>query len=385
MLYLDCNATTPIEPEVLDLMVHYFRDEYGNAGSRSHLFGRNALTAVKAARAQVGRAVAADADDVVFTSGATEANNLALLGLEEFGKAQGRTHIISTTVEHKAVLEPIKHLSARGFSVDLISPDETGRVQAQHILEKVRSDTLVVSILHANNETGVLQPVQEIADGLAGSAVYLHVDGVQSLGKRDDALSHPRIDLVSLSAHKVYGPKGIGALILRKRGFKRAPLRPLMFGGGQERGLRPGTVPVALAAGFGLACDIAIRDRATRERTNTVTRASLTAALQGIDYTWNGDPANVLPHVANLAFRGVDSEALMVSLKEKMAFSNGAACTSQSYERSHVLRAMGLSEARISSSIRLSWSHFSSQVDWTPLAQAVQRLAASARGRNDPA
>lgn len=376
MTYLDCNATTPIEPAVLDAMLFYLREEYGNAGSRTHARGRNAGTAVKAARAQVARSIAADSDDVVFTSGATEANNLAILGLEAFGREHQRMHIVTSAIEHKAVLEPVRWLATRGFSVDVVAPDANGRVQAASLLAKVRPDTLLISLMHANNETGVVQPILEVAEALAKSPAYFHVDAAQSLGKYNEPLAHPRLDMLSLSAHKVYGPKGVGALVLRKRRYKRAPLAPLMVGGGQERGLRPGTLPVPLIAGFGVAAELAVQEQQQRRRVNESNRQGLMTALRGIAHRWNGTPAEVLPHVANLVLPGIDSEALMVMVKEDLAFSNGAACTSHSYEKSHVLQAMGLSDPEIASSIRLSWSHFTPNIDWSPLVAAIRRLCA---------
>ena len=372
--YLDANATTPVEPAVLDIMVHFFRAEYGNAGSRTHAFGRAAASAVVQAREQVARVVASDPDDICFTSGATEANNLALLGLEAHGTETARRHIVASQIEHKAVLEPLQRLQGAGFDVEWVAPDANGIVSAQDVLSRIRPDTLLVTLMHANNETGMLQPITEVADGLVDHPAYFHVDAAQSFGKELAALRHRRIDLVSASAHKVYGPKGVGCLVVRKRGYHRVPLRALMVGGGQERGLRPGTLPVPLIAGFGLACELSLQDADKRRQHNLATRVSLFDALATIGYNLNGTAQGALPHVANLRFEGVDSEALMLTVKEHLAFSNGAACTSHSYQKSHVLKAMGLTDNQIASSIRLSWSHLTPAVDWAALAAGVATL-----------
>ena len=371
MLYLDCNATTPLEPAVVEVLMHYLTAEYGNAGSRTHHFGRNAANAVNKARLQIARITGCDADDVVFTSGATEANNLALLGLEAYGLNHGRRHIVTTAIEHKAVLEPVERLRSRGFDVEHVPPDAHGVVSAEDVLARVRTDTLAVSVMHANNETGVLQPIETIAEGLGGYEAFFHVDAAQSFGKVIAALRHPRIDLVSASAHKVYGPKGVGALMVRKRGYQRVPLQPLMVGGGQERGLRPGTLPVALIAAFGLACEIALRDHAKRETLNRKVQTDLFAALADVQHSINGRPDQMLAHVANVCITGADSEALMLMMKSDIACANGAACTSHAYTKSHVLCAMGLDDQAIGSSIRLSWSHLTGPVDWSPLTNAI--------------
>ena len=255
--YLDCNATTPVEPRVRDLVIQYMETEFGNAGSRTHEFGARAKQASQKARDQVAVLVGAKPDEVVFTSGATEANNLALLGLAEYGRREGRRHIISTAIEHKSVLEPLERLGRGGFDVTLIAPEPGGWVLPEKVASALRPDTLLVSAMHVNNETGVVQPLTEIALGLARHPAFLHVDAAQGCGKELLALRDPRIDLISISGHKLYAPKGIGALVTRRRGFERIPLEPLMVGGGQERGLRPGTLPVHLAVGLGLT----LRDR----------------------------------------------------------------------------------------------------------------------------
>lgn len=372
--YLDCNATTPMEPEVRDVVLHYMAEEFGNAGSRTHEFGARAQQAVQRARDQVAGVVGAKRDEVVFTSGATEANNLALLGLAAHGERTGRKHLVTTAIEHKAVLEPVEAMRARGFDVTILPVRRGGWVDADDLARALRPDTLAVSTMHVNNETGVLQPLDAIADALSGHDAYLHVDAAQGYGKDLHLLRLPRVDLISVSAHKIYGPKGVGALITRRRGFQRPPLEPLMFGGGQERGLRPGTLAVALIVGFGLAAELSLKHNAARLAANAKVRAEALAYLAPLDPAVNGDPTRVLPHVLNVSFEGLDSEALMIALKDVVAISNGSACTSQSYEPSHVLTALGLPEAIVRGALRLSWSHLTAPVDWAAVASAIGSL-----------
>ncbi|MFI5955387.1 cysteine desulfurase DndA [Cryptosporangium sp. NPDC051539] len=370
-VYLDANATTPVDKRVADLVLSHLTEEYGNAGSRTHEMGQAAQSAVSQARRQVAKVVSADHDEVIFTSGATEANNLAILGLASEGDRTGRRHIVSTAIEHKAVLEPLERLADAGFDIDLVSPDQTGRVSAASIADKMRPDTLLVSLMAANNETGVTQPVADLCRLLDDHPAYVHVDAAQAFGKLVPELRNPRIDLMSVSGHKVFAPKGIGALITRKRGFRRPPLTPLQLGGGQERGLRPGTLPVALIAGLGLAAELAVSEHADRIDACVRYRAEVLDGLAPLAPRLHGDPAFVMPHVLNLSFPGLDSEAVMVAWRGLLAVSNGSACTSASYDPSHVLTAMHLSDDEIRGALRLSWTHLTESVDW---AEAVQRL-----------
>ena len=370
-VYLDCNATAPMEPTVRKAVVHWFSGEIGNAGSRTHEYGLRAKRAANEAREDIAAIVAASADEVVFTSGATESNNLALLGLAAHGEKQGRKHIVSTAIEHKAVLEPLEVLAGRGFSVTLVKPDASGAVNPAEVKAALRPDTLLVSVMHVNNETGVRQPLAEIASALKDHGAYLHVDAAQGFGKDIEGLREPRIDFISASSHKVYGPLGIGALILRKRGFMRPPLTPLAYGGGQERGLRPGTLPVPLIVGFGTAAKLALKDAAARRRRCEAIRREALAALEPVGARVHGDPAITLPHVLNFSVDGIDSEALIVALKDIAAVSNGSACTSQSYQPSHVLLAMGLPESAVAGAVRLSWCHMTDSVDWTEIAKRI--------------
>lgn len=372
--YLDCNATTPIEPAVLEVVIRYLRDLYGNAGSRTHEHGVVAKRAVEKARAQVAEVVAAQLDEVVFTSGATESNNIAILGLAEHAAREGKRHIISTAIEHKAVLEPLEVLAGRGFEVELLELGEAGWVDPGDVAAALRPDTVMVSIMQVNNETGVVQPLGEVAEALRGHEAFLHVDAAQGFGKELEPLKNQRIDLISISGHKIYAPKGVGALITRRRDFDRPPLTPLLHGGGQERGLRPGTHPVHLIAGLGEAAEIAVRVCAVRRRACEEQRRQALSSLGALSPIFVGDQDRVIPNTLSMALPGLDSEAAMVALKGVVAASNGSACTSSSYEPSHVLTAMGLPEDVVSGAIRLSWSHLTPQVDWHLVAERLANV-----------
>ncbi|WP_299575202.1 cysteine desulfurase DndA [uncultured Williamsia sp.] len=371
--YLDHNATTPMDERVAAEVMRFMTLEFGNSGSRTHTFGQIAKERVNRAREEVADVVAANSDEVTFTSGATESNNLAILGLADHGRRTGRMHIVSTKIEHKAVLEPLEQLAKSGFEVTLVDPTEGGWVSATDIASALRGDTLLVSIMAVNNETGVIQPVDEAADLLADHEAYFHVDAAQAFGKLIHPLRHQRIDLLSLSGHKVGGPKGVGALIGRRRGYKRPPLQPLMFGGGQERGLRPGTLPVALIAGLGMASALALSEHSQRESAAMAIREALADALIALGAEFNGDLGRTIATTLNVSIPGVDSEAAIVALKDVAALSNGSACTSQSYTSSHVLTAAGLPQSRIDGALRLSWGPLT---DAVPINAITERLAA---------
>jgi cysteine desulfurase len=349
-------------------------EEFGNAGSRTHDFGVRAQQAVQRAREQVAAVLGAKRDEILFTSGATESNNLAIFGLAPHGERTGRRHIVSTAIEHKAVLEPLERLRERGFEVTLVPPTSGGWVDPDAIRSALRSDTLLVSVMHVNNETGVLQPLDEVCRVLAEHPAYLHVDAAQGFGKDLSALRNQRVELVSVSGHKIHGPKGAGALVVRRRGFERIPLTPLMVGGGQERGLRPGTIAVPLVVGLGLAAELALRDQDKRKHRVLQLREAALGALLPLGCKINGESSRAMPHVLNVSFPGLDSEAVMLTWKGLAAVSNGSACTSQSYSLSHVLQAMGLSETDVRGAVRISWSHLTGDVDWDGLAAAVRRL-----------
>ena len=374
-VYLDHAATSIVDLRVTGLVMQMMTEAFGNAGSRTHEFGLTALRHVNLARDRVAAAVGAQPDEVTFTAGATESDNIAILGLAQNGTETGRHHVVSTTIEHKAVLEPLAMLEARGFEVTRVAPDRSGHVAAADVIAAVRSDTLLVSVMHANNETGAVQPIAGIADRLAPDGPYLHVDAAQTLGRLTATLRNRRIDLISLSAHKAFGPKGVGALVARRRAMRRPPLVPLMVGGGQERGLRPGTLPVPLVAGFGLAAELAAKEESARTAACEAIRREALAALARLNPVVHGDgPLGVLPNILSVAFPGVDSEAVMVALKGLAAISNGSACTSSSYEPSHVLTAMGLDADEVAGTVRMSWSHATGAVDWAGIANRIDDL-----------
>lgn len=373
-VYLDCNATTPIEPRVRDLVIQYLDAEFGNAGSRTHDYGVRAKRGVQHARAQVATVVQAQPDEVLFTSGATESNNLAILGLESEGRRSGRRHVITTQIEHKAVLEPLEILEDRGFEVVRLPCGPSGWVPAEAVLDALRDDTLLVSVMHVNNETGVIQPVEEIAAVLGEHPAYFHVDAAQGFGKELDALRGPRIDLISVSGHKVYGPKGVGALVSRRRRFRRPPLKPLFYGGGQERGLRPGTLPVHLIAGLGLAAELGAKEARARKARCLAFREEALGGLAPLEPVAHGDQERTVAHTVNLSFPGLDGEAVIVAVKDLIAISNGSACTSQSYTPSHVLKAMGMPRKQIQGALRISWCHLTGPVDWNALTVRIRSL-----------
>ncbi len=375
-LYLDYNATTPLDPRVFEAMRPYFLEEFGNAGSRTHLYGQRAKEAVDRARQQVADLLGARTDEISFTSGATESNNLTLLGLARHGLATGRKHVLATAIEHKSVLEPLDHLREQGFDVELVPVTAGGYVEPDAVRQRLRPDTLLVSVMHANNETGVLQPVLEVGELLAESKAFYHVDAAQTFGKEVEALRRLRCDFLSISGHKVYGPKGVGALYASRRRMLRRPLVPLLFGGGQEMGWRPGTLPVPLVVGLGMAADLACREYLERRQAAAQVKERFLRALAGAEHRINGDPSRTQAHVVNVSFPGVDSEALMMALREEIAISNGAACTAASYAPSHVLRAMGLDEDLIGAAVRISWGPAVAAVPASTLVRLLDRLRA---------
>lgn len=373
-VYLDCCASTPIEPRVRDVVIEWFKNHTGNAGSRTHEYGLQAKKAVQNARRQVAAVVDATEDEVLFTSGATESNNLAILGLAAYGAQEQKRHIISTLIEHKAVLEPLEILKQKGYEVTLIPPLSSGAVDPNEITSALRSDTLLVSAMHVNNETGTLQPIKQIADILGDHEAFFHVDAAQGFGKEIETLQNHRIDLISISSHKIYGPVGVGALIRRKRGYSRVPLKPLVHGGGQERGLRAGTLATPLIVGFGLAAEIAIQEHEQRTVHCANVKEQAINALENLNIRRHSDPNITLPHVINFSVPGINSEAIMISCKDIAAMSNGSACTSTSYTPSHVLKALGLSEDAVSGALRISWSHLTPDFDWNELVRRIQSL-----------
>lgn len=356
-IYLDYNASTPIDDRVLETMIDAYKNYYGNTESRTHDFGVNANKKVEEARSRVASLFQVEKEEVLFTSGATESNNLAILGLRSFGENYEKKHIITTSIEHKAVLEPCRYLERCGFEVDYVKPQLSGRIDADDLISKVRKDTLLVSVMHVNNETGIIQPIEEIGKELWKREILFHIDAAQSSGKLVDEIRRVKYNMLSFTGHKMYGPQGIGGLIIKTREYKRPPLEPIIFGGGHEKGYRSGTLPVALICGLGKACEIAEKEYKEAQQSCQKIRNKVLGMIQEakIDYAINGDEIYSIPNTVNISFRGVDSEALMIKTKNWCGISNGSACNSKSYAPSYVLKAMGLSEARMSSAIRMSW------------------------------
>lgn len=373
-IYLDCNATTPVEPSVASVVMRFLEKDFGNAASPIHDYGVFALVAVEHARGQVSEVVKARRDEVIFTSGATESNNLAILGLAAEGVRSGRRHLITTAIEHKAILEPCEEMARLGFEVQILPVGVDGRFDPQRLADAIRPNTLLVSTMQVNNETGVIQPLTEVAEIVSNHDVWWHVDAAQGFGKELEQLRHPRIDLISISGHKIYGPKGIGALVARKRDRQFPPLRPLMFGGGQEQGLRPGTLPVPLIAGLGEAAKLAARDNRERTGECRAFREQALATFSALGAEQNGSEEYTLPHVLNISLPGINSDQAIKALKSVIAVSSTSACTSHTRTPSHVLAAMGLSPEKVEQSIRLSWCHMTPEVDWSEVGNILRAL-----------
>lgn len=364
-VYLDYNASAPIEPRVLDRMIDVYQNHSGNADSRTHVYGTDAKEVVNASRKTIAGILDVDSTDLIFTSGSTESNNIATLGFANYAKESGKTHFITTAIEHKSVLEAMRRLKALGFDVDFVAPDISGRIAPAQILSLVTEKTLLVSMMHVNSETGIIQPIQEVGEALAKTNTYFHIDATQGFGKLNKDLRTAKYDMLSVTAHKLGGPQGIGGLVLKRdRSYKRPPITPLMCGGQQERGFRPGTTPVALVAGFALAAELCDSAQGQRMAACRQIKDSLIEALQGVDYEFNGNQDFCVPNTANISFDRVDAEALFLAVKNNYAFSNGSACNSGSHSPSYVLKSMGLSEKRISEAVRLSWD-YSTVVDFS--------------------
>jgi cysteine desulfurase len=374
-VYLDNAATTPVDPAVSALMLAYLGEAgwFANPSATAHAAGRAAAQRIELARAQVARLIGAAPAQIIFTSGATEADNLAVLGTAR-ALAPGRRHVISARTEHKAVLDAVRQLTREGFSITWVPPDADGRVSAQAVAAALRPDTALVSLMHVNNETGVIQDIRAIGEVCRSQAVLFHVDAAQSAGRLALNLAELPVDLLSLSAHKIYGPKGVGALFLRAGA--KATLTPLMFGGGQESGLRPGTLPTHQIAGFGLACELAGEALEAENARITPWRDRLRAQLESLgNVTINGETAPRVPHILNVAFDGVEGESL-VSALPGLAVSTGAACNSALGEPSYVLRALGRSSRQAESSLRFSIGRFNTEAD---LEAAASQVRASVR------
>lgn len=374
-IYFDCNATTPLDPEVFEAMRPFFLEEYGNPGSRTHEYGNRAKKSVESARREIAGALGLKVGDrIIFTSGATESNNQAIFGLENYAKKSQKNRIIISSIEHKAVIEPAAELEKRGFEVVKLRAHQNGQIDLEHLKSALNEKTFLVSVMHVNNETSVIQPLSQICEIMQNHQAFFHTDSAQGFGKEITLLANPRIDMISVSGHKLYGPKGIGALILRRRGFEKIPLTPLIFGGGQEDGYRAGTLAVPLIVGLGRAVSIAFRDHNKRDDSCRKIRQDVMNFVAKVGGVINGDPQVMLNSGINFSIPGVDSEAAILALKDVIAISNGSACTSQSYTPSHVLSAMGLDDARVKGALRFSWSHLTPDVDWELAYSQLKKL-----------
>jgi cysteine desulfurase len=378
-IYMDYNATTPVDPRVLEAMLPYFCEEFGNAASRTHAFGWRAEEAVERARERIARLINAGAKDIIFTSGATESNNLALKGVAEMYRDKG-THVITQVTEHKAVLDAAKRLERDGFEVTYLPVDRDGLVDPDDVRRALRETTTLISIMAANNEVGVLQPVEEIGRVAKEHGAFFHCDAAQALGKVPVDVEAWGADLLSLSAHKMYGPKGVGALYVRRR-KPRVRLTPMMDGGGHERGMRSGTLNVPGIVGFGAACEVAAEEMEQEaERLRALRDQLEEGILSHIDeVSRNGHPERRLPGTSNLSFAYVEGESLMMGLSE-IALSSGSACTSATLEPSYVLRALGVGDELAHSSLRFSLGRFNTEqeVDYVieRVRKTVERLRA---------
>ena len=376
-VYMDNHATTPVDPRVLEAMLPYFTEKFGNAASRHHSFGWEGEKAVEEARKQIAALIGAEPKEIVFTSGATESNNLALKGVAEAYAGRGN-HIVTVMTEHKAVLDPCKHLEKAGWEITYLPAGRHGLLEPDQVRSAIIDRTVLVSVMYANNEIGVIQPIREIGAICAERGVLFHSDAVQAVGKIPVDVIGDGIHLLSLTAHKLYGPKGVGALYVRRRN-PRVQLTAQIDGGGHERGMRSGTLPVPSIVGFGQACSIARREMAAEgERLRGLRdrlRARLEAELE--DVAVNGSMEHRLPHNLNMSFRHVDSESLLIGMHD-VALSSGSACSSATIEPSHVLRALGIGEEMARGAIRFGLGRFNTgeEVEYVGgrIVEVVRRL-----------
>ena len=375
-VYLDYQATTPLDPRVLDSMMPYFTEKYGNPHSRNHAYGWEAEEGVETARRQVAELINADEREIVFTSGATESNNLAIAGVARFYKDR-RNHIVTLVTEHKCVLDTCRHLEGEGLAVTYLPVRKDGLVDLAELAAAITDKTVLVSVMGVHNEIGVIQPLAEIGKLCRSKGVFFHTDCAQAFGKIPLDVEAMSIDLMSISGHKIYGPKGIGALYVRRK--PRVRLQALIHGGGQERGMRSGTLPTPLCVGLGAAAVIAKREMAAEGEKLTVFRDRFMARIEARlpDVFVNGDATQRIPGNLNLSFAYVEGEGLMMGIKD-LAVSSGSACTSASLEPSYVLRALGVEEELAHTSLRIGFGRFTTEaeVDYAAdrIIAAVQKL-----------
>ena len=375
-VYLDNNATTRVDPRVLAEMLPYFTEHFGNAASRNHAFGWAAEKAADNARDQVGALLGASGKEIVWTSGATESNNLALKGAAQFYKERGK-HLITVKTEHKATLDTMRELERQGFEVTYLDVQENGLIDMNAFQAALRPDTILVSVMFVNNEIGVIQPIAEIAEITRSKGIIFHVDSAQATGKVEIDLQALKVDLMSFSAHKTYGPKGMGALFVRKK--PRIRLEAQIHGGGHERGMRSGTLNVPGIVGFGKACELCRLEMEEDTQRISKLRDKLETELLKVEEAYvNGSREHRLPHVSNISFKHVEGEGLLMGFNKNIALSSGSACTSASLEPSYVLKALGLGDDLAHSSIRFSLGRFTTdeQIQYTidHVTTAVNKL-----------
>ena len=362
LIYLDNNSTTPCDPRVVEAMLPFFYENPGNAASRNHPFGWVAEEAVDYAREQVAKVIGADEKEIIFTSGATESNNLALKGVFEMYAKKGN-HIITCTTEHKAILDTCEHIRKIGGSVTYLEVNDKGEISLEALEAAITPQTVLVSLMFANNETGVIHPVKQIGEICAKHGVLFHTDATQAVGKLPIDVKELGIHLLSFTAHKMYGPKGVGALYVRRKA-PRVKVTAQLDGGGHERGMRSGTLNVTGIVGFGKACEIALQDMAADTLRVKALRDKLEQQLMQVEETYiNGTTETRMPHVTNISFKHVEGEGLMMTFNQTIAVSSGSACTSASLEPSYVLKALGLGDDLAHSSIRFSLGRFTTEED----------------------
>ncbi len=365
-IYLDNHSTTPCDPRVVEVMLPYFTEKFGNSASRNHSFGWEGEEGVEHARKQIAHLIGADAKEIIFTSGATESDNLALQGIVAMYKEKG-DHIITTATEHRAVIDTAKYLEKKGVTVTFLPVDKEGRVSAEDVRNAITDKTILISVMMANNEIGTINPIAEIGKVAKEKGIIFHCDATQGVGKIPVNVQEMGIDLMSFSAHKIYGPKGIGALYVRRKA-PRVRLEPMLYGGGHERGMRSGTLPVPLIVGFGKAAELCEQEMATEAVRMAKMRDRLQEGIMGAmeEVYLNGHPTERLPGNLNISFAYVEGEALLMGVKE-IALSSGSACTSATLEPSYVLRALGVGSDLAHSSIRFGIGRFNTdeEIDYT--------------------
>jgi len=372
-VYLDYNATTPCDPRVVEAMLPYFSNQFGNAASRSHSYGWQAEEAVDQAREQVAELIGANTREIIFTSGATEAVNLAIKGVFESYAVKGN-HIITCATEHKAVLDTCKHLEKKGAEITYLPVNAEGLIELKELEASIRPETILITIMYANNETGTIQPVKEIGRIAKKRGILFFTDATQATGKIPVDVNDDEIDLMSFSAHKIYGPKGVGALYVRRKN-PRVKLIAQMDGGGHERGMRSGTLNVTGIVGFGKACTLCKKEMDEDNKRLSAMRDKLENEILKLEESYvNGSREHRLPHVTNMSFGYAEGEALMMGLNKSLAVSSGSACTSASIEPSHVLKALGLGDDLAHSSVRFALGRFTTEEE---INYAIEQVIAT--------